>query len=692
MDSSGLNEAEEPTRNKVPTGHLRQPRTPGSEQRRWWLFLSVGAVALAAIWLYRRALTFAFFNDDPSGHFAWMEGRPVWQFFSSSAEYGYYRPVVFFVLRLMEIIFGDATFPHNPLADHALLVLLHGANTALVWLLAYRLSRRSLAYAWIAALVFAALPFSYEAVAYVASLTHPLHVFWLLAALLLFDRGRETADRRYLVSSGLTMILALLTHENGLFIFPAMIGLDFVARPGVSLRERARALWPFALPPLLFAILWLAIPKNSQQGLNALTDIGRNLLPFLQSLAYPVLPLLNLDTGDAWVLAAIAAGLVVALGLLAWRLGALRLWAFALGWVFLAALPAILFLSPAYVFGSPRLSYLPAVGVALLWAIPGLLVRRASTDFADFADFRGSDGNSAGDRARIVVTTVLVLAYIIGLTYPALPFIRCQLDFYDETSRIARQMASAAGNAPDGRDVVFVNLPFFFSSFRDRPDGCSNAYPWTPTGGILIPPYAQARDFVRFNGGPDRPVRDVSFPDYAPGWRTAGPEITEVELRQAISKDFAYVFDLPSGDFIDLTAIWQPDGRRDAPLVSFGEVLKLTRARFETTRDQLAVDLAWSVDSPTAIPLSAFVHVYDRDGALVAQADGPPGTGFVPQSLWREGDALRDSRQIDIAGLPAGRYTVGAGVYSQLDGIRLPATQDGRSLPDDVYVVGIFER
>ncbi|RIK17986.1 MAG: hypothetical protein DCC51_11620, partial [Anaerolineae bacterium] len=92
--------------------------------------------------LYSRAAGFTYFNDDPSGHFAWMEGQSLLDFFAGSAGYGYYRPVVFAVLRLSELLFGNATFPHNPVADHALLLLLHGANVAMVWALARRLGGR----------------------------------------------------------------------------------------------------------------------------------------------------------------------------------------------------------------------------------------------------------------------------------------------------------------------------------------------------------------------------------------------------------------------------------------------------------------------------------------------------------------------------------------------------------------------
>lgn len=692
MDGNELSGIEEPSPKTTQVDNPLPSPTPGSEYRQVWVILSAIAVGLAAAWLYHRALGFVFFNDDPTGHFAWMEGRSVWQFFSSSAEYGYYRPMVFTVLRFMERVFGNTIFPHNPVADHALLVLLHGANAALVWLLAYRLGHRSPAYAWIAALVFATAPFSYEAVAYVASLTHPLHVFWVLVALLLFDRGRETANRRVLVLSGMAQIIALLTHENGLFVFPAMVGLDFVARPLIPFRARARALWPFILPPLLFSFLWLAIPKNSQQGLNALGDMGRNLLPFLQSLVYPILPVLNLDAGDVGVLVGVALGLVTILGLLARQRGALRLWGFALSWVFLAALPAALFLSPAYVFGSPRLSYLPAVGVALIWAIPGLLAtRKESTDDADLRSYK-AESTLSGIRIPNAIVAALMVGYSLVLVIPGLPFIRCQLDFYDETSGIARQMATIASDAPTGRGVVFVNLPFFFSSTAGRPDGCPSPYPWTPTGGILLPPYAQARDFVRFNGGPDRPVRGVSFAGYAPGWRTFGPDIAPEELRAAVEADAVYVFDLPSVFFGDLQAAWQPGMAADDPVASFGEVLDLTGARLEQADDRLIIELNWRVTGQPRAPLATLMHVYDSAGALVAQADGPPGDRFVPQSMWQTNDGLRDIRRLDLSSLPPGRYTVATGVYSQADGIRLPAVQDGQPLADDIYVIGALER
>lgn len=646
-------------------------------------YIQALAVALVAMWLYRRALGFAYFNDDPTGHFAWMEGRSLLQFFTSSAEYGYYRPVVFAVLRLSEILFGNASFPHNPVADHALLWLLHGGNVALTWLLARRLSD-SAAFAWATALIFASVPFNYEAVAYVASLTHPLLLFWLLVALLSFMDGRR-------VAAMLALILGLLTHENGLFILPALVGVDWMMRPHSPVSERARRLWPFAVPPLLFVVLWLAIPKNSDQGLNSLTDIARNTAPFLQTLIYPLLPALRFESSDTVWLALAAVTMMAMMGLLAWRMRTLRVWAYALMWFALSIVPALLFLGPAYVYGSPRLGYLPSVGMAMLWALPVLWLGR----WASFGASGVHEGESygLGRRLRLVIAGLVGGLFLLALALPPWPFIRCQLDFYDEASRFARGMAHAAGDAPAERGVVFVNAPFFFSSTAARPGGCPSPYPWTPVGAVLIPPYAQARDFVRFNGGPDRDVVGVTYAGYGPGWRTFGPEIDGRILRGLAAGEATYVFDLMRGSFDDLSAVWQPGSAMfGAPLATFGDRLSLYDIWSDVEADELVVKPRWRVDQAGEIPLAVFVHVYDAAGVLVAQSDGPPEFGLVPERLWQPLDILADEHRIDLSSLPNGSYRAAIGVYQTTDGARLAARAGGQTLDDDIFTIRLSDR
>lgn len=628
--------------------------------------------------LYQRALGFAFFNDDPTGHFAWMEGKAWWQFFLTSADYGYYRPIVFATLRLLEVFASG----FNPVVFHALLLLLHGLNTVLVWWLAYMLGGRQPLYAWVAALVFATTPFSYEAVIYVASLTHPLLVCWLLLTLLLYRLGQQRESRFFQTAAFVTLLLGLLTHENGLLIPIALVGMVWVTeRP--SLPNLLKRLWPYFIPPLLYLPLWFSIPKEGEQTLATWGNLASNTIPFFQTLVYPLLPLLNLEAADTLWLLILALVVIVGSGVLAYRADRFRLWLFALGWTAATALPAILFLRPDYLYGSPRLHYLPTIGVALLWGLPILWIGQQVAVKAPVPHSQFTIRNS--------LFTILSILYALALLVPPLPFIRCQVDFYAQTSVIVRQMAAHAADTPNGRPVTLVNLPFFFSSYADRPDGCPNPYPWTPVGAVVIPPYAQAQDFVRFNGGPNRPVKGVTYGGYAPGWVTFGPTLAADDLRATVEETAVYVFALPSGAFFDLSAAWQPNESAEAaPLANFGETIDLLHAAVTTDEAQMTIRLRWQIRETTAEPLTAFVHFYAPNGALLAQHDGPLAEGFVTADLWQPGDVIEETRALLIPSPLAelGTYPVAVGLYHSLNGERLAATAEGRPLPDNVYIVG----
>jgi hypothetical protein len=648
-----------------------------------WLIVVMPAVAgLLGGLLYWRALGFAFFNDDPTGHFAWMEGKAWWAFFLTSADYGYYRPVVFATLRLIETLFGG----HDPVAHHALLLLLHGANTALVWWLAYDLSGRKALYGWVAALVFATVPFSYEAVVYVASLTHPLLVFWLLLTLLFYRLGQQRRRRVYGAAAFVTFLLGLFTHENGLLIPLALLGLIWVAARAdrverLPLRSLLKPVWPYFIPLLLYLLLWFSIPKEGEQSLASVGSLASNTIPFLQTVVYPLLPLLGMDAADTTWLLLLVLAVVAGSGFLAYRAGATPLWLFALGWTAAGALPAMLFLSPDYLYGSPRLHYLPSIGVALLWGIPVLRMKDEGRRM------RAESHPSA----FILLPSILSIVYTLALVLPPLPFIRCQVDFYAEASAIVREMGQRAAGAPGGREVVFVNLPFFFSSYAAHPDGCPNPYPWTPVGAVVVPPYAQARDFVRFNGGPDRPARGITFEGYAPGWVTSGPAVAAGTLRETVEEAAVYVFDLSSESFFDLSAAWQPNETVETPpLASFGETVDLLHAELGTNDGLMTVRLSWQIREETAGPLTAFVHFYDPSGALLAQHDAPLAEGFVTADLWQPGDLLRETHLLAVPDrLPGlGTYPIAVGLYHSLNGERLAATAGGRPLADHVYIVG----
>jgi len=651
---------------------------PPTARAGWVTPLSMLAVAVLVFLLYQRALEFGFFNDDPTGHFAWMETRSYADYFRSSADYGYYRPIVFVVLQsLVDLVGYDAQ------VFHALLLVLNAANAALLWLLMKRLSASD-AYAWTTALIFAFSPFSYEAVTYVASLTHPLLLFWLLLTLLLYQQARRTKERGwkrffFFGSALITMLLGLLTHENGLIIPLALVGVEWLEKPPKGLIEGIkRPFLPYLLLAPLFLLIWWAIPKTSEQAVPSLSGWISNLMPFLQTLVYPLLPLFHLSADNTTALILLSLLTLILTFLAAWWARAKALWLFAIAWFLVSSLPATLFLSPDYLYGSPRLHYLPAAGVAMLWAMPVLGLARHMPD-------------EARDRlAYAAVTLVYALAIILPPTF----FINCELDFYEETSRLVRRMGELGEEAPPGSTLLFVNLPVFFSSYTGHPDGCPNPYPWTPVGAVVIPDYANARDFVRFNGDSQTLATAVTVSDYAPGWNTYGDPLAPEQLRDRLRVNLVFIFDLINGEFFNLSTTWLPGGAGSAePLAEFAAGLRLNSVAIDQPEaNEAIVTLTWQRDGKEAVdtPPVVFVHVYNETGQLVAQDDGVPGSGFVPIQWWVDQDAVIDTHVITLPeGLEPGHYNVAVGLYNPASGERYTAVNgDGTAVPDNAFIIG----
>lgn len=631
-----------------------------------------------AVALYARTISFAFFGDDPSGHFRWIEQVSWTGWFTSSPGF-FLRPLVFVIYKLLWLILGGYVAP----GYHLVPLILHVSNTLLVGVLASSLSRRP-AFGWLAAILFATFPLSHEAIAGVDALAHPLVTFWALLSLVLFERGRRTGSRHYLWAVYPVVLLAVLTHENGLIIPILILGLELIYYPPRSVRDLIRrpALGYFALPAL-YLLWWLQIPKTSTAAPHTLGALARNTLPFLQVAVYPTLPFARLSVTDwVWLLALV--GLALILTYVASRvLGTVRVWLFGIVWIALAAAPAVLFLDWDYLHGGPHLYYMASVGAALLWAAPpsaGLFIAFAK-------------GPAARRGVVIAVGAFLALAIVL----PSISFIRCQLDLWDQATRLMRLVSAEASTAPAGRELVFANLPAFFISNATHPGGCPASYPFVTTGVVVFPPYGDLQDFIRVNGGPDRPARGVTVAEYDPNWPPRyGEALPLTAMRDTLQHNQVYIFEIGSWSLRDLSAVWQPAAQQvQAPLATFSDTLVLEDTAVQQSGSNLVVTLQWQVRSVPMEPLTAFVHVYDRAWKLLAQHDGPPGqngapANYVPLPLWQAGDRIRDVHTIPLgAPLPPDGYTIAAGLYDPATMKRLPGrTPEGDALRDDLYVLG----
>lgn len=78
----------------------------------------------------------------------------------------------------------------------------------------------------------------------------------------------------------------------------------------------------------------------------------------------------------------------------------------------------------------------------------------------------------------------------------------------------------------------------------------------------------------------------------------------------------------------------------------------------------LTVTPHWVASAPVVHTYTAFVHVLDAAGHLVAQNDSPPMTGHFPTTAWQPGDIVPDEHRITLPpSLVPGRYRLVFGMY-----------------------------
>jgi hypothetical protein len=126
----------------------------------------------------------------------------------------------------------------------------------------------------------------------------------------------------------------------------------------------------------------------------------------------------------------------------------------------------------------------------------------------------------------------------------------------------------------------------------------------------------------------------------------------------------------------------------------FGDAVNLVGYEAVLTPEnyQVEVTLYWRslAPLPESEALTAFVHLLDTGGTIVAQSDRPPADGLLPTSIWQSGDVILSKHNLALpAHIRPGSYTLLAGLYRPSDGARLPAQDENRQpIPNDAPSIG----
>jgi hypothetical protein len=191
------------------------------------------------------------------------------------------------------------------------------------------------------------------------------------------------------------------------------------------------------------------------------------------------------------------------------------------------------------------------------------------------------------------------------------------------------------------------------------------------------------------------------FPDvrllYAPAQAAPGKAYVEVGLYQYKPGSDRAALDRISivddqgqavADRVDLGAVWigagpaaqeLPDLQRINAL--FDDRIELAGGRTQADPDapqRLLVELAWRAADRSTTDYTAFVHLLDEAGQIIAQHDAPPGGVDNPTGRWAPGEVVRSVFPLELpGGTNAAAATLRIGLYEPVSGRQLPVTASG---------------
>jgi len=625
-------------------------------------YLIALATSLAALLLYLPTLSLPLIYDDLL-HIRIAGELNLLSVWLPTASFGFYRPLTFLPLLLIERVFGG----YPPALLHGLNVLTHALNAALLSLLVWRLWHKS-GRALAAGLLLALFPFSYQAIAVYGHNVHPTTTGIMLLALHSYLSARRAGARIWWTATAMLFVLGLLSHESVILFGPLAFLTEWVAdgrfplRAGKPLRDYLRAPWfIFSLLGAIYLVGYQFLPLSRAPQ----ADVGGGAWPakalyLFQALAYGfVWPARFLPAeAGAWLIMTSALLVLVLLAVSARTPANRPGLALGLGWWGLAGLLLALPLSANYLLHGPRLLYLSSVGLALLW--PMLLEPL---------------GRLARPLPALLLFVILLQNWL---------FVREKLQVYEALTGPVAKAAQVMADRPADEGVLLVNLPQWISPAQ-------NTYPAGVEIAAMLGEYLFAEELIGFNLGRAIPVQAVRLPELL-----SQPERYRYGVHEQSELDAATLTLAPAGVHVFLVSYGEdgPETRYaglltlgiadSAPMATFG-AYNLLDARAEACDDEIIINLTWGpagdvAHTPTT---SVFAQALNVDGMVLAQADGPP-LGLRPDLLPPAGDwVYHDHRVMPLEGdqNPAALLV---GVYDFATGVRFPAAgPDGEGLPDN---------
>lgn len=251
-------------------------------------------LVLVVLGVYCRAATGTVVSIDDMGIMKFYGSARLFDAVAPGNGY-YYRPVIALSFYLDKLLLGQ-----NPVLLHLENILIHAANTVLVYILALRLLRADRKVVPLAAaLFFAVHPVNSEAVSWIAGRTDPLAAFFVLLASISLLKGLETGRMRHTLAATALFAAGVMTKETALVFIPASLLLVAFRRrlyPQAPHRSGDRQLKFLAAFYLGISIVVAAVLLARTAGQNGLAklligntnDLGHSVLLAVQVFGFYV--------------------------------------------------------------------------------------------------------------------------------------------------------------------------------------------------------------------------------------------------------------------------------------------------------------------------------------------------------------------------------------------------------------------
>ncbi len=169
------------------------------------------------------------------------------------------------------------------------------------------------------------------------------------------------------------------------------------------------------------------------------------------------------------------------------------------------------------------------------------------------------------------------------------------------------------------------------------------------------------------------------------GWNASMPEGAPVELPRIMT-----LFS-PAGD-MTASLDWQDATNPQVGFPGFASLDRLKVIGLPVPGQQVTLDLHWIAKQSTKGDWSQFFHLLGPEQFAAVLADSVPRRGEYPTFMWRPGEQIVDSWQLNIpADLKPGLYHLETGLYSQASGERIPVVKDGQPMPTGSVPLLTFE-